>query len=99
MFQEPQTKNSADNRSYNGEAEIVNSEKENLVSDIYQLPLRINSEHNRGVDGELSDSSWPPIQQPDPWHKGIEEISVNSNDILAARDNRIAATVHEMWEL
>lgn len=99
MFQEPQTKNSADNRSYNGEAEIVNSEKENLVADIYQLPSRINSEHNRGVDGELSDSSWPPIQQPDPWHKGIEEVSVNGNDILAARDNRIAATVHEMWEL
>ena len=99
MFQEPETKNSADNRSYNGEAETVNNGSESFTSDIYQLPSRINSEHNRAVDGDLSDSSWPPVQQPDPWHKGIEEVSVNGNDILAARDNRLSATVHEMWEL
>ena len=99
MFKEPDTKNSADNRSYNGEAEVSVTEEQSAKAELYQLPTRINSEHNRGVDGELSDSTWPPTIKSDPWHKGIEEVSVNSNDILAARENRLLATVHEMWEL
>lgn len=99
MFKEPDTKNSTDNRSYNGEAEISVTEEQSVKAEPYQLPTRINSEHNRGVDGELSDSTWPPTIKSDPWHKGIKEVSVNSNDILAARENRLSATVHEMWEL
>lgn len=99
MFQEPETKSSATNRAYSGESEVTNTVSEGTQPDIYQLPDRINSSHNRGVDGELSDSTWPPEIKPDPWHKGIEEVSVNSNDIMTARDNRLSATVHEMWEL
>lgn len=99
MFQEPETKSSSVNRAYNGESEISYSVTESTQSDIYQLPNRINSLHNRGVDGELSDSEWPPKLTPDPWHKGIEEVAVNSNDPITTRDNRVAATVHEMWEL
>jgi len=99
MFQEPETKNSADNRSYNGEGEISDIVKENDTVDIYQLPQRKNSEHNRGVDGELSDSTWPPEWKSDPWYKGIEETAVNSGDAITARDIRLAAVARNMWEL
>lgn len=99
MFQEPETKSSATNRAYNGESEIVDIVSEGTQPDIYQLPDRINSSHNRGVDGELSDSTWPPKIKPDPWYKGIEEVSVNSNDIISAKDNRLSAVAHNMWEL
>lgn len=99
MFQEPETKSSSVNRAYSGESEISDSAAENIKSDIYQLPNRINSAHNRGVDGELSDSEWPPKLKPDLWHKGIEEVTVNSNNPLTAKDSRVSATIHNMWEL
>lgn len=99
MFQEPESKNSFKNRMYDGEGELTDNDITVSKNDIYQLPERINSEHNRGVDGEISDSSWPLTIKTDPWYKGIEEQAVNSNDITAVRDARLNAVAHEMWEL
>lgn len=99
IFVEPTTQNAERNRIYDGEGDVTHNETVSNKGDLYAVPNRINSEHNRAVDGELSDTSWPLTDNTDKWFKGIEEVTVNGNDPIAARENRLSATVHEMWQL
>ena len=102
LVYKPNTVNSSVNRSNSEEEstiEIHSVENEDKLN-LYQKPQRINSEHNRGVDGDLTDTPWPVIREPDKWNSGIDIISVNgSSSPVSVSQTRIENTVRDMWNL
>lgn len=98
MFKEPDSVNSLKNRIYDEGGDITYNQVVN-TGEMYQLPTKVNSAINRGTKGELSGTTWPPIQNPDPWNLGIDEVAVNSDNPIVTRDARLESTIHEMWEM
>lgn len=97
MYQKPLTVNSEINRALEPESSIVSAE--DVATNPDWLPHRVNSEHNRGVDGLLAETDWPVVEVPDKWNDGIDHVTVNSDDVIAAKDSRLNKTVRNMWEL